>query len=294
MVTASLPQPTASQINGVEPTTPTAENSLPSVLNDVMEKANPFTEVQTASYPRDNSFYHDHRVFLVDGVLFRFQINILAAESEHWSAMMDLPMEPSSKEGLDDQHPIHIDGVLKEDFRQLLRVLSPPQRFMEPVPKLTFSEWTSVLKLADMWCMDKVKNHAISTMNGLPNIDPVDKVVIARKFDIRSWLTPSFNEILRRPQSFTKTDLERLGDTTFFLLLQFRERLRPYNTYYGGWGNIDWRLDGGRETMNFDFTQLIEKELPDYQVAPPLDESDPDSPELSNGKRTKKKIVRRV
>ncbi|KAF5391754.1 hypothetical protein D9757_001731 [Collybiopsis confluens] len=247
---------------------------------------------QPVSYVRDNSFYYDYRVFLVDGFLFRFQINILAAESDHFRAMMDLPVDPSTEEGLVDRNPIRIDGVSKDDFRQLLRVLSPPQRFMEPVPTLSFSEWTSVLKLADMWCMEKVKSHAISTMDGLPDIDPVDKVVTARQFDIRSWLTPSFNEILRRPQSFSESDLERLGAPTFFLLLQFRDRVQPYDTYYGS-GRIGWQL-GEKRAIDFDFRNFIEQDLPDFRVtSTPSELGDVDSSSADNHKakgRKKKKL----
>ncbi|KAE9405135.1 hypothetical protein BT96DRAFT_358816 [Gymnopus androsaceus JB14] len=151
-----------------------------------------------ATYLRDDLFYEDHKIFLVENCLFRVPINGLAAESQIFRDMMEFPA--SGNEGLSDQNPIRLDGVLRDDFRQLLRVLCPPGSML-PLQPLSFSEWTSVLKLADMWLMDGIREHAISCMGALPNIEPVDKIVIARKFNILSWLAPCFNEILQRSQS---------------------------------------------------------------------------------------------
>lgn len=130
------------------------------------------------------------------------------------------------------------------------------KRFNAPDPTLSFSEWTSVLKLADMWLMDGVREHAISCMAALSDIDPVDKIVVARKFNILSWLAPCFNQILQRSQSFTKRDLELLGESTFLLLVDFRNRL-----YY----NYGIQLGTERQAVGVDFTQVIKAEMPDFQ-----------------------------
>ncbi|KAJ3752732.1 hypothetical protein EV360DRAFT_54721, partial [Lentinula raphanica] len=153
----------------------------------------------------------------VEGTLFKFPVNILAIESSIFRDMLELP-PTSTLQGSTDETPIRLDSVLKDDFRQLLRVLSPP--FKEPTPILTFSQWTSVLKLADMWCMDDIKTHAVLNMERLSDIDPVDKVVVSRPFGIKHWLLPAFNEILQRPHSFTEYDLERLGASTLLQLVE--------------------------------------------------------------------------
>ncbi|KAJ4477310.1 hypothetical protein J3R30DRAFT_3703627 [Lentinula aciculospora] len=244
-------------------------------------------------YRRNFSFYYDYRSFLVrilaicvatavNEVLFRFPINLLAKESPVFRDMMELPV-PSQAEGLTDENPIRLDGVSNADFVQLLTILAPPsvpslslnhntssgrifdssQRFKEPVPKLTFFEWTSVLKLADMWCMDLVKEHAISTMSNLSDVDAVDKIVAARMYGINSWLIPSYNEILRRSQSWDKRDVERLGLDTFLKLINFRERLQPYNQY--GYDS-SWKLGTERQPVSVDFSGVIKAELLDFEV----------------------------
>ncbi|KAJ3720794.1 hypothetical protein DFJ43DRAFT_970257, partial [Lentinula guzmanii] len=157
------------------------------------------------------------------GTLFRFPINLLAKESEVFRDMMEIPA-PAQAEGLTDENPIRLDGVLHDDFVKLLTILAPPQRFKEPVPTLSFSEWTSVLKLADMWCMDVVKEHAIATMNQISKVDPIDKVVVARKYGVNSWLVPSFDALLRRSQPWDEQDVERLGLSTVLKLVELRDR----------------------------------------------------------------------
>ncbi|KAJ3850601.1 hypothetical protein EV368DRAFT_16848, partial [Lentinula lateritia] len=165
---------------------------------------------------KDDAFYHDYRVFLAENHLFRIPIRFLAAESEYFQARMD------HNDGLTEENPICLDSdVLPEDFRQLLRVLSPP--FNAEPEVFSLSQWLSVLKLVKKWDMDEVRAHAISAIEKLPDVDPVDKIVLARTYDIPTWLVPSFNEILQRPQSLTESDIEKLGIPTTVRLVKLRD-----------------------------------------------------------------------
>lgn len=63
----------------------------------------------------------------VDNQLFQIPFAYLSNESEIFRGMMDVPLpSDGTAEGMSDDHPIRLEGVLKEDFRQLLRVLCPP------------------------------------------------------------------------------------------------------------------------------------------------------------------------
>lgn len=120
----------------------------------------------------------------------------------------------------------------------------------------------SVLKLADKYEMDTVKKHAIASMNKLRNasIDLVEKIVVARTYNIESWLVPTFNAILQRPQSFTEHDLERLGAPTLLHLVALRDRLRPlFNT------GSSLQLGDRREPNSVDFTKAIQETWPNLQ-----------------------------
>ncbi|KAJ3749579.1 hypothetical protein DFH05DRAFT_1382895, partial [Lentinula detonsa] len=159
----------------------------------------------------------------VEDHFFRVPIRHLAAESEYFQDMAD--RSKSEIDGLTEENPIHLDDVLQEDFRQLLRVICPTQRFNAKPEILSFSQWTSVLELAKKWKMDEVRAHAISAIESLSDVDPVDKVVLARTHDIFAWLAPSFNEILQRSQSLTERDVEKLGIPTVVRLMGLRDRL---------------------------------------------------------------------
>ncbi|KAJ3786079.1 hypothetical protein GGU10DRAFT_332601 [Lentinula aff. detonsa] len=198
-----------------------------------------------------------------------FPINLLAKESEVFRDMMEIPA-PAQAEGLTDENPIRLDGVLHDDFVKLLTILAPPQRFKEPVPTLSFSEWTSVLKLADMWCMDVVKEHALATMNQIPKVDPIDKVVVARKYGVDSWLAPSFDALLRRSQPWDEQDVERLGLSTVLKLVELRDRLQPHSQY--GYG-FSWEIASARQEIpgSVDFCGTITVELPDFKGKEKLD-----------------------
>ncbi|KAJ3782125.1 hypothetical protein GGU10DRAFT_364600 [Lentinula aff. detonsa] len=241
--------------------------SWTSNANDIKPISDNFSPSKASSsvYPRDFTFYYDYKTFLVEGTLFKFPLTILAMESTIFRDMMELPVS-LQPEGSTDENPIRLESVLKDDFRQLLRILAPPQRYREPVPVLTFSEWTSVLKLADMWCMDVVKEHAILTMSGLSGIDPVDKVVVGRRYGIKDWLLPAFNVILQRSQSFTEHDLERLGAPTLLQLVALRERIQPhqYDLAFGV-SAFGYSLGTRRQAVSLDFTEAIELNLPDFK-----------------------------
>ncbi|KAF9053518.1 hypothetical protein BDP27DRAFT_650703 [Rhodocollybia butyracea] len=267
-------QAASDSATGLEPFT-FLESILPNAENQVLNKAAEPTL-------RDDTFYYHFRVFKVDGYMFQIPLVVFAAESPIFRDMLEFPVSSTQEpEGSSDSNPICLDGILREDFRQLLRVLGPPTTFNLQPPNLSFNEWVSVLKLADLWCMDAVKKHAMSTMCGLPDVDPVEKIVVARRYGIRSWLSPAFNAILRCDESLSERHLERLGAPTFFCLIRLRDRLEPRYKEPGSNTVINsakvakaakaamvdknWRLGTSREAVSVDFTQAIEEELPDFQ-----------------------------
>ena len=107
--------------------------------------------------------------------------------------------------------------------------------------------------------MDAVRAHAISEMEALPDIDPVDKVVIARRYDIQPWLAPLFNEILRRAKSFTESDVDKLGLSTVLQLMGLRDRLSHYDLNNRGYSR--WKLMDKRPFVDVNFEEVIKQEF---------------------------------
>ncbi|KAJ3976510.1 hypothetical protein EV361DRAFT_945157 [Lentinula raphanica] len=155
---------------------------------------------------KDEDFYYHCRIFQVENCLFRLPIQFLAAHSSYFQ---NLKVE--STDGFTEENPIDLNGVSREDFRQLLKILCSPRNFKICPEALSLTDWEAVLRLATKWEMKEVKMHAVCAVENLSNVDPVDKIVLAQTYDIDPWLTPSFNEILQRPQSLTENDVEKLG-----------------------------------------------------------------------------------
>ncbi|KAJ3727799.1 hypothetical protein C8R42DRAFT_572675, partial [Lentinula raphanica] len=189
----------------------------------------------------------------VDACLFRFPIKFLAAQSSYFQDMAD-----KSTDGLTKENPIILNGISRDDFRQLLRVLCFPRNFKSEPEVLSFPQWEAVLRLSKKWGMNEVKTHAISTVEKLPNVDPVDKIVLARTYDIHSWLAPAFNDILQRSRSLTEGDVEKLGVPTAVRLMGLRDRLCPSVSEKGV-----FTLNHRRIETDVDFTSLVWDTFPD-------------------------------
>jgi len=95
----------------------------------------------------------------------------------------------------------------------------------QPDAQLSCSQWTLVLELADRYCMDSLRKHAIEKMQSVRDYDPVDKVVAARRSKIKQWLLPSFDETPRRPKSLNQHDVDLLGLEAVLRLASIRERI---------------------------------------------------------------------
>jgi len=212
------------------------------------------------SIERDPSYYLPTKIFLVDGILFQIHVDILARESEVFKDIMSLPVFPDGyAEGVCDENPIRLEGVFKDAFRQLLRVLYP-SKAIGCAEVLSFSQWTLVLELADRYCMDSLRRHAISKMEHIQQVDPVDKLVLARRFNVSQWLLPSFTEILQRSNSLDHRAVDSLGVETVLRLVAIRDRM-PWQSSRGYYGS---QLELERPAItHINLTETIFEQFPE-------------------------------
>jgi len=162
-------------------------------------------------------------------------------ESEIFSDMFQLPtptVDGHALDGSSDDQPLRLDGIKKSDFLQLLRVMFPswviyvhlitvstlihvPRDSQQP-ESLTLEEWTSVLKLSTMWQFHKIRAAAIKNMEGF-SMDLVDKILIARRFDISTWLVPTLNALVQREKPIDLSEGNRLGIEWVLKVAEVRE-----------------------------------------------------------------------
>ncbi|KAK0491862.1 hypothetical protein EDD18DRAFT_1026568, partial [Armillaria luteobubalina] len=130
-----------------------------------------------------------------------------------FAAMFTLPPDTQSfiMNGLDDDHPIELQGVESKDFECHLRVLLTDAR-LENTPLLP-EELLSVLRLANMWVMPKVRQIAIYELQKVCLTD-VARVVYGKEYAVPDWVISGYRDLVDRTTAVSEAEAEQLGLTT--------------------------------------------------------------------------------
>ncbi|OCH84254.1 hypothetical protein OBBRIDRAFT_799251 [Obba rivulosa] len=159
----------------------------------------------TSKHP---DFYFTDVVFLVEGVLFKVHRRNFENDSEIFQTMFSLPVaEGSIPDGSSDEHPLILQGISKDDFVQLLRVMFP---HYDSEDSLTLNQWVSVLNLSTMWRFDRLRAIAIRKLSVLLD-DPIQRIVLAKTYHVTEWLVPALNALARRAETLQPADVEQIG-----------------------------------------------------------------------------------
>jgi hypothetical protein len=75
--------------------------------------------------------------------------------------------------------------------------------------ELTPEQWQSVLAFATKWQFEGVREAAIGKLDAAP-LDPIDKLVLALRYDVKQWLVDTLNRIAQRDAPLCPADAERL------------------------------------------------------------------------------------
>ncbi|KDQ50885.1 hypothetical protein JAAARDRAFT_199588 [Jaapia argillacea MUCL 33604] len=76
----------------------------------------------------DPEFFFENMTLLVEGQRFQIPRRYFENDSEIFRGMFSVPVpEGSPADGSSIDHPLRLEGVRKDDFRQLLRVMYPRQ-----------------------------------------------------------------------------------------------------------------------------------------------------------------------
>ncbi|EIW80457.1 hypothetical protein CONPUDRAFT_82695 [Coniophora puteana RWD-64-598 SS2] len=214
---------------------------------------------------RDSEFYFEDAIFCVENTLVRVPYQTV---SEHSHKLLkpfaDVSPHGASAMAAPDDQPINLD-VSVEEFRQLLKVLFAYRASKDVEGKLPRSveEWTSVLKLSDMWDMNVIRTFAIQRVSGL-KMDPVEKARLAIKYKVSEWLKEAVNDLAKRYNPMTEREVEKLGVKVVLKIAEVRERLvavsSPWpGTNRGVFGHTTATLSVGRRTAgHLDFSTEIE------------------------------------
>ena len=95
-----------------------------------------------------------------------------------------------------------------------------------PESSLSRDHWVSVLKLSTMWELQALRNAAIQHLDGLGDIDPVDKCVLAMQYDVKEWMLAALVKLAQRPEPISTEEGRRMGFETALKLSAVREKVR--------------------------------------------------------------------
>ncbi|EIW77540.1 hypothetical protein CONPUDRAFT_15978, partial [Coniophora puteana RWD-64-598 SS2] len=120
----------------------------------------------------------------------------------------------------DESHPVVLEGVFRYAFELLLKVVHSGG----PVSIWPLQEWVLVLDLSYHWDFPAAYELAVRKLTHAA-MDPVDKVVLAYKYDIKPWLKPALNELANRSKSMALNDVGKVGLDIVLKMTAVRESL---------------------------------------------------------------------
>jgi len=197
-------------------------------------------------YSKDGHFYCSPLVIIrVEDCLFRIPQELLENHSEVFRTMFTLPAGgdgEESEEGRLESKPLYLEGVKKDDFQHLLSVLSAlnyeeissgkirgkTNLLLSRFPlyhDLSTQNWVSVLRLATMWNMDKVRAQAMRTLEADTSFVMMSRLTLAYELDITStsWLLPIYRCLVEKEVSISESDEPWLSQDFLKKIAQIRE-----------------------------------------------------------------------
>ncbi|KAJ3504027.1 hypothetical protein NLJ89_g8157 [Agrocybe chaxingu] len=178
------------------------------------------------------SYYIDYITFAVEDTLFKVpRVGFEGRSGTPFEACASLQQLSDSKRGLDDDHPVYLQGVQIDDFENLLRIMYPnfkiqTERAVVTPPSDTEEKgvWLSVLKLTTMWAFDDLRQDAITRLSQA-KLERKEKMDLARLYNIPQWLLEAYCDIVSQAGPVERTgDLADMDLETLCNLLLLRER----------------------------------------------------------------------
>ncbi|RXW12282.1 hypothetical protein EST38_g13572 [Candolleomyces aberdarensis] len=196
------------------------------------------TEPSSALQHRSKYFFDDDLViFKVESTLFRVHKHYLIKESEVFHSMFSCPPDAAGPEGQTADRPIVLPEVKIVEFEALLDVFyERGYRQKEPrigLPPTWLPREDGLLSVANRFGFEEIKDLAVKALETdvLVELGPVDKILLARQFDVSDWLKPAYVELCQRSKPLSTTEAGRLGAETAALIAQARETYRDSREY---------------------------------------------------------------
>lgn len=88
----------------------------------------------------------------------------------------------------------------------------------------TRSEWTTVLKLADLWSFASVRARAIRKLDA--RVTAFERIVLARAYEIEEWIDKALYDLCAREEPVTVDEMREMTYEDIAFVAEVRERAR--------------------------------------------------------------------
>ncbi|CAE6446118.1 unnamed protein product [Rhizoctonia solani] len=178
---------------------------------------------------RHPEFYFDNTLIAIqiENTLFNVHKYQLA-KSQVFSDIfkkMDETEDPQSGEG-SSNHPIVMNGITASDFAALLKILyarrCPSHQSATEVPLII-----PAFRLANVLKFFELCAELLPIVE--KDLGDVEKVVLAREFEIKEWLAPAHVRLCQREAPLTNAEARKLGVDSVLIISLMREKHRGPN-----------------------------------------------------------------
>ncbi|KAH7910894.1 hypothetical protein BJ138DRAFT_1151832 [Hygrophoropsis aurantiaca] len=137
--------------------------------------------------------------------------------------MFVCPPTKEGPEGRTDDRPILLPEVTCTEFATLLKFF---YNSMYKQPLESVDEWVDLLSISTRYGMENVRERALEELDSLPPLDPIRRIVLAKKHDVLEWLIPAYAALCRRVEPLTVSEAIEIGLETTVFLATAREKVR--------------------------------------------------------------------
>lgn len=221
----------------------------PADMEPTMEKIGlerPLPIVHNAKYYIEDEM----SVFLVENQLFKVHRHFLRESLDFMRMFTQCPPRQDGPDGLSDQRPIPLPGVLSREFEALLDFFYRGMKCgcSKSLPsdlwslKVELQRQIDLLSISTRYDFERVREAAINCIQyglhrrdwrgaqWLAGISPVDRICLAEKYNIPQWLTPSYEDLCQRVFPLEVSEAEKIGVRTATLLARAREAVREQHS----------------------------------------------------------------
>lgn len=150
--------------------------------------------------------------------------------------------DAGSLKGSCDELAIELNNITVGAFELLLRFVYNGfvflQRSLQLLAKKTLiysanepcaysvDDWLRLLSVATTLGFTAIRTRAISELDmRISDMDPVDLIITARKYDVQRWLTSAYVQLCIRDEPLSEAQGERLGVKTVLRISRVRENV---------------------------------------------------------------------